>query len=105
MAPKRNSLLTRYLRRLGPGLITGASDDDPAGMATYAVAGASLGYSTLWTAVITLPLMQAVELTWARIGLIIMGDQTNGLMLNVLGWTTVAVMVAAGLAFALRGGA
>jgi NRAMP (natural resistance-associated macrophage protein)-like metal ion transporter len=55
---------------LGPGLITGASDDDPAGIATYAVAGATLGYSTLWTAVITLPLMQAVELTCARIGLI-----------------------------------
>jgi NRAMP (natural resistance-associated macrophage protein)-like metal ion transporter len=70
MASKRNSRLTRYLRRLGPGLITGASDDDPAGIATYAVAGASLGYSTLWTAVITLPLMNAVELTCARIGLV-----------------------------------
>ena len=68
--PRRQGRLSRYLRLLGPDLITGASDDDPAGIATYAVAGASLGYSTLWTAVITLPLMQAVELTCARIGLI-----------------------------------
>src|SRR5262245_1597116 len=68
--PRGEGRLRRYLRLLGPGLITGASDDDPAGIATYAVAGASLGYSTLWTAVVTLPLMQAVELTCARIGLI-----------------------------------
>jgi NRAMP (natural resistance-associated macrophage protein)-like metal ion transporter len=67
---RREGRLSRYLRLLGPGLITGASDDDPAGIATYAVAGASLGYSTLWMAVITLPLMNAVELTCARIGLI-----------------------------------
>jgi NRAMP (natural resistance-associated macrophage protein)-like metal ion transporter len=66
----RELRLRRYLRLLGPGLITGASDDDPAGIATYAVAGAALGYSTLWLAVITLPLMNAVELTCARIGLI-----------------------------------
>jgi Mn2+/Fe2+ NRAMP family transporter len=68
--PRRKGRASRYLRLLWPGLITGASDDDPAGIATYAVAGASLGYSTLWTALITLPLMQAVELTCARIGLI-----------------------------------
>ena len=67
---RRERRLRHYLRLLGPGLITGASDDDPAGIATYAVAGASLGYNTLWTAVVTLPLMQAVELTCARIGLI-----------------------------------
>jgi NRAMP (natural resistance-associated macrophage protein)-like metal ion transporter len=67
---RERRLLRHYLRLLGPGLITGASDDDPAGIATYAVAGASLGYRTLWTAVVTLPLMIAVELTCARIGLI-----------------------------------
>jgi hypothetical protein len=68
--PRRDGRLRRCLRLLGPGLVTGVSDDDPEGIATYAVAGASLGYSTLWTAVITLPLMRAVELTCARIGLI-----------------------------------
>ncbi|PYS60037.1 MAG: hypothetical protein DMF76_14905, partial [Acidobacteria bacterium] len=55
---------------LGPGLITGASDDDPSGIGTYAVAGASLGFATLWTALFTLPLMIAVLLTCARIGMV-----------------------------------
>src|SRR5947207_2641671 len=55
---------------LGPGFITGASDDDPSGIGTYAVAGASLGYSTLWTALVTFPLMAAVQLICARIGLV-----------------------------------
>jgi NRAMP (natural resistance-associated macrophage protein)-like metal ion transporter len=61
--------LRRYLRQLGPGLVTGASDDDPGGIATYAVAGATLGFSLLWTAIVTLPLMTAVQLMCARIGL------------------------------------
>src|ERR1700674_4054210 len=60
----------RFFKVLGPGLITGASDDDPSGIGTYAVAGASLGFSTLWTALFTLPLMIAVQLTCARIGMV-----------------------------------
>jgi len=59
-----------FLKKLGPGLVTGAADDDPGGIATYAVAGASTGYSTLWTAVLTLPLMVAVQLICARIGMV-----------------------------------
>jgi NRAMP (natural resistance-associated macrophage protein)-like metal ion transporter len=59
-----------YFRTLGPGLVTGASDDDPSGIATYSIAGASLGPALLWTALWTLPLMAAVELTCARIGLV-----------------------------------
>jgi NRAMP (natural resistance-associated macrophage protein)-like metal ion transporter len=62
--------LVRYFRLLGPGLITGASDDDPSGITTYSVAGAALGYAMLWTAVATLPLTIAVQLTCARIGLV-----------------------------------
>jgi len=62
--------LVRYFRILGPGLVTGASDDDPSGITTYSVAGASLGYGTLWTAVATLPLAIAVQLICARIGLV-----------------------------------
>jgi Mn2+/Fe2+ NRAMP family transporter len=50
-----------YLRALGPGLVTGASDDDPSGIATYAQAGAQRRYSMLWTALLTLPLMAAVQ--------------------------------------------
>src|SRR5947209_17359008 len=60
----------RFFKLLGPGLITGASDDDPSGIGTYAVAGASLGFATLWTALFTLPLMAAVQLTCARIGML-----------------------------------
>jgi len=50
-----------YLRALGPGLVTGASDDDPSGIATYSQAGAAYGFSFLWTVLLTLPLMTAVQ--------------------------------------------
>jgi NRAMP (natural resistance-associated macrophage protein)-like metal ion transporter len=55
---------------LGPGLITGASDDDPSGIGTYATAGAQLGYATLWTALFTFPLMASVQFICAKIGLV-----------------------------------
>ena len=50
-----------YLRALGPGLVTGASDDDPSGIATYAQAGSSFGFGLLWTALLTFPLMAGVQ--------------------------------------------
>src|SRR5450755_4485171 len=53
---------------LGPGLITGASDDDPSGIATYSQAGAQFGYSLGWTLLLTYPLMAAIQLISARIG-------------------------------------
>jgi len=56
------------LRSLGPGVITGAADDDPSGIATYSVAGAQLGTKLLWTALLTWPLMAAVQMMCARIG-------------------------------------
>ena len=56
------------LKSLGPGVITGAADDDPSGIATYSVAGAQLGTKLLWTALITWPLMAAVQVMCARIG-------------------------------------
>ncbi len=55
---------------LGPGLITGASDDDPSGIGTYSMAGASLGYATLWTALVTLPLTAGVQYICGKIGLV-----------------------------------
>lgn len=67
--PSRNPF-KRYLSILGPGLITGASDDDPSGIATYSVAGAQFGYQTLWLALLTYPLSVAVQEVCARIGLI-----------------------------------
>jgi NRAMP (natural resistance-associated macrophage protein)-like metal ion transporter len=56
------------VHRLGPGLITGAADDDPSGIATYSQAGAQFGFSMLWTVVLTLPLMAAIQVVSARIG-------------------------------------
>src|SRR5438093_10237072 len=53
---------------LGPGCSTGAADDDPSGIGTYSVAGASLGLATLWTALITFPLMAAIQNICARLG-------------------------------------
>jgi NRAMP (natural resistance-associated macrophage protein)-like metal ion transporter len=64
------SPLRRFLANLGPGLITGAADDDPSGISTYSVAGAALGYSILWTALFSFPLMAAVQLMCARLGLV-----------------------------------
>jgi NRAMP (natural resistance-associated macrophage protein)-like metal ion transporter len=60
----------RYFTVLGPGLVTGAADDDPSGIATYSIAGASFGYGLLWTAGFTFPLMAAIQLVCARIGLV-----------------------------------
>jgi NRAMP (natural resistance-associated macrophage protein)-like metal ion transporter len=62
--------IKRFLKVLGPGLITGAADDDPSGIATYSIAGASLGFATLWTALVTLPLMAVVQFLCAKIGMV-----------------------------------
>ena len=59
----------KWLGILGPGLVTGASDDDPSGIATYSQAGARFGLATLWTALLTFPLMAAIQEMCARIGL------------------------------------
>ena len=58
-----------YLKSLGPGLITGASDDDPSGIGTYSQTGAQFGYAQLWMAIFTFPLMTAVQEMCARIAL------------------------------------
>src|ERR1700743_2157533 len=68
-----NSFLGRikkFAQTLGPGLITGASDDDPSGIATYSQAGSGFGYATLWTALLTFPLMAAIQGMCARIGIV-----------------------------------
>ncbi|MEY4009864.1 MAG: hypothetical protein RLZZ93_556, partial [Actinomycetota bacterium] len=59
-----------YFRRLGPGLVTGAADDDPSGIATYSQVGASAGFGLLWTTVFALPLAAAVQEATARLGLV-----------------------------------
>jgi NRAMP (natural resistance-associated macrophage protein)-like metal ion transporter len=60
----------RFGKILGPGLITGASDDDPSGIGTYAQAGAQFGYATLWVTLVMLPMMTAVQYICAKIGLV-----------------------------------
>src|SRR5476651_326737 len=59
-----------YWQMLGPGLTTGASDDDPSGIATYSQAGAQFGFQLLWLAAFTFPLMAIVQEMCARIGLV-----------------------------------
>src|SRR5436190_1617584 len=64
----RTVSVTNFIRRLGPGIITGAADDDPSGIATYSQAGAQTGFGLLWTVVLTWPMMVAVQSISARIG-------------------------------------
>ena len=70
LTPHSHNPVVRYFTMLGPGLVSGASDDDPSGITTYSVAGASFGYGMLWTAPLTFPLMAAIQLVCARIGLV-----------------------------------
>lgn len=75
-----------FFRRLGPGLITGAADDDPSGIATYSQAGARFGFDMLWTVVLTFPLMAAIQSACARIGRVT-GEGLAANMRQVLpGW-------------------
>ena len=64
------SRLKKFLEKLGPGLITGVSDDDPSGIATYSQAGATFGLSTLWTAIVSTPLMIAIQEMCGRVGVV-----------------------------------
>ena len=74
--------IKKYWKVLGPGLVTGASDDDPSGIATYSQAGAGFGFATLWTALITFPLMAATQEMCARIGIVTQGGLTATLKKN-----------------------
>jgi NRAMP (natural resistance-associated macrophage protein)-like metal ion transporter len=67
--PERNPV-RRFFAALGPGVITGAADDDPSGIVTYSIAGAQLGLTMLWTALLTFPLMCAVQMMCARVGMV-----------------------------------
>ncbi len=74
--------IQRFWKLLGSGLITGASDDDPSGIATYSQAGAGFGLSTLWTALIAFPLMASIQQMCARIGLVTEQGLTGTLKKN-----------------------
>ena len=88
----------RFFSRLGPGLITGAADDDPSGISTYSVTGAAFGYAPLWTALFSFPLMTAVQMMCARLGMVT-GEGLAGVIRRhyprwVL-WTACALLVIA----------
>ncbi len=68
--PLSKGRVRTFFANLGPGLITGAADDDPSGISTYSVTGASFGYAALWTALFSFPLMVAVQLMCARLGMV-----------------------------------
>jgi Mn2+/Fe2+ NRAMP family transporter len=70
MVVREPNPVKRFLRLLGPGIITGAADDDPSAIATYAKAGASFGPGILWLAPVTLPMMAAVVFLCAKVGMV-----------------------------------
>jgi len=82
------------LRSLGPGIITGAADDDPSGIATYSVAGAQLGTKLLWTALLTWPLMAAVQMMCARIGKVTGQGLAGNLSKRFPRWLLLALVIA-----------
>jgi len=87
MAKKRPFVkIISALKILGPGLVTGSSDDDPSGIATYSQAGAQFGFATLWTALITFPLMAAIQEMCARIGLVTSKGLTSTLKTHYPKW-------------------
>src|SRR3954454_22569818 len=82
-----------FLKSLGPGLITGASDDDPSGIGTYSQAGAQLGYGIGWTMLLTFPLMAAIQEISARVGRVTGHGISGNVCRHYPGWL-VSIVVA-----------
>jgi NRAMP (natural resistance-associated macrophage protein)-like metal ion transporter len=97
--------IRRFWKLLGPGFITGASDDDPSGIGTYAIAGAALGYVTLWTALVTFPLMAATQFISAKIGLVSGQGLAAVLRQYYPRWLLYPVVLALALANTINAGA
>jgi NRAMP (natural resistance-associated macrophage protein)-like metal ion transporter len=83
---------TNWIKQLGPGLITGAADDDPSGIATYSQAGAQFGYGLLWTMVLTFPLMCAIQLISANIGRVTGGGLAKNMEGVMPRWVVTALV-------------
>jgi Mn2+/Fe2+ NRAMP family transporter len=90
----RPRAIRRFWQALGPGVITGAADDDPSGIATYSIAGAQLGTGLLWTALLTWPLMAAVQTMCARIGMVTGRGLMAGLRRKFPRWVLVTAAAA-----------
>lgn len=95
----------RAWRSLGPGLITGAADDDPSGIATYSIAGAQFGLAFLWTALLTWPLMAGVQIMCARIGMVTGRGLMAAMRTRFPRWVLVCAAVALLIANTLNVGA
>lgn len=93
-SPKKAGPIRRYFSLLGPGLVTGAADDDPSGIVTYTIAGAQLGNTLLWTAFLTWPLMAAAQMMCARIGLVSGGGLGAALRKKLPRWLLIVVVLA-----------
>jgi NRAMP (natural resistance-associated macrophage protein)-like metal ion transporter len=104
-AKREPNPIRRALKILGPGLIAGASDDDPSGVGTYAVAGASVGYATLWTAWITIPLMGAAQFIAAKIGIVTGLGLAGVLCRHYPHWLGYSAVLSLALACTLNAGA
>ena len=88
----------RFFSNLGPGLIAGAADDDPSGISTFSVTGAAFGYAPLWTTLFTFPLMIAVQLMCARLGLVTgrgLGGMVRRTYPRSVLWTACAILLVA----------
>jgi NRAMP (natural resistance-associated macrophage protein)-like metal ion transporter len=87
-----------FFADLGPSLITGAADDDPSGISTYSVTGASFGYAPLWTALFSFPLMAAVQMICARLGMVTGRGLASNLRRNYprgIVWAACALLIVA----------
>ena len=91
--PAKPSRIRRILLLLGPGLVTGASDDDPSGIVTYTQAGSLFGLSTLWTALVTFPLMAAMQGMAARIGLVTRQGLTGNIRKHYPKWVLYTMLL------------
>src|SRR5262249_29872124 len=90
--------LRGFFADLGPGLVTGAADDDPSGISTYSVAGATFGYGPLWTALFSFPLMLSLQLMCARLGMVTGGGLAGVVRRRyprAILWTACALLVVA----------
>jgi NRAMP (natural resistance-associated macrophage protein)-like metal ion transporter len=91
-SPKKPNRELPWWKKLGPGLITGAADDDPSGIATYSQGGAQFGFNVAWTVLFTYPLMVAIQLASARIGRVTGRGLTENFARFCPGWIVIGLV-------------
>ena len=91
--PAATEVRTPWFKKLGPGLITGAADDDPSGIATYSQAGAQFGFNMLWTVLLTYPLMAGIQIVSARIGRVSGHGLSSNIRRHYPAWLLYAIVL------------